>query len=145
MKGKIIVTIHYSVRAGSFGDHKMIWEFLQNLEINLICLKDLFEEITTLQNYQLDRKEYIDMTLQKSIIVGYRPTSQGFNDKEIAISKTRYSEETSKILHDQFIELEISFQRSSNNCLYTDNSNTQPKNIFAVSSLSKMISLSYGN
>ena len=116
MKGKIIVTIHYSVRAGSFGDHKMIWEFLQNLEINLICLKDLFEEITTLQNYQLDRKEYIDMTLQKSIIVGYRPTSsQGFNDKEKAISKTRYSEETSRILHDQFIELEISFQRSSNN------------------------------
>ena len=113
-------------------------------------MTEKFLEITTLENYQLDRPEIIDKTKYKSDFVAYRPTSMvavnGTSPFNIFIPrKDVYSDPRGS-----YIELEVEIVKNAppvppETDRYADGDNMQPNNLFGISLFREMSLKSFGS
>ena len=96
-----------------------------------------FIEVTTSENFQLDRPEMIDKTLLKSDFMPYRPHSiAGINDTapfNITISR----QDAFIDIRDSYLEMEVQILKTDNT-LYADNDAIQPNNLFGISLFRQM-------
>ena len=105
-----------------------------------------FIEVTTSDNFQLDRPEMIDKTLLKSDFMPYRPHSiAGINDTapfNITISR----QDAFIDIRDSYLEMEVLIVHNVNaNTRYADGNDIQPNNLFGISLFRQMALYSFGN
>ena len=109
-----------------------------------------FVQITTSENYQLDRPEIIDKTKYKSDFVAYRPTSMvavnGTSPFNIVIPR----EDVYSDPRDSYIELEVEIVKNTPPVppatdRYANGDNIQPNNLFGISLFREMSLKSFGS
>ena len=97
-----------------------------------------FVEITTSDNYQVDKPEMIDRTLIKSDYVQYRPTTNDFNSNapfRILIPR----EDVFIDIRDSYLEIEAKIEKKNDNTLYADGNDVQPNDLFGISLFREMV------
>ena len=102
-----------------------------------------FIEITTSDNYQLDKPEMINRTLIKSDYVQYRPTTNYFNSNapfRILIPR----EDVFIDIRDSYLEIEAK-NLKNDNTLYADGNDIQHNNLFGISLFREMSLSSFGS
>ena len=105
-----------------------------------------FIEVTTSENFQLDRPELIDKILLKSDFIPYRPHSiAGINDTapfNITISR----QDAFIDIRDNYLEMEVQIVHNvADNTRYDDDDAIQPNNLFGISLFRQMALYSFGN
>ena len=107
-----------------------------------------FIEITTSDNFQLDRPEMIDKTLLKSDFMPYRPHSlAGINDNA-AFNITISRQDAFIDIRDSYLEMEVHIVHNVNAnppTRYVDNDAIQANNLFGISLFRQMALYSFGN
>ena len=107
-------------------------------------MAEKFVEITTSENYQLNRREIIDKTKYKSDFVGYRPTSMvtvnGTSPFNISIPR----EDVHSNVRDSYLHLSVKVNKNVDDTRYADDDNRQPNNLFGISLFREISLKSFG-